>query len=41
MAYQVSPIPAPGRISRAPGGPFGLSGVQWRETNAAAHWLCG
>ncbi len=31
MAYQAPSIPAPGRISRAPGGPFGLSGVQRRE----------
>ncbi len=31
MAYQAPSISAPGRISRAPGGPLGLSGVQWRE----------
>ncbi|MCX6029072.1 MAG: sugar ABC transporter permease [Chloroflexi bacterium] len=31
MAYQAPSIPAPGRISRASGGPFGLSGAQRRE----------
>jgi hypothetical protein len=31
MAYQAPSIPAPGRISRTPRGPLGLSDVQRRE----------